>query len=85
MQLHVALGPPAARKVLALLRLVAMEPARVVLLIVDGIGDVSVPEFGDRTPLEVAHVPHLDAIAGVGGVRGRGLGTGVTGAAELRG
>ncbi len=56
-----------------------------VLLIVDGIGDVSVPEFGDRTPLEVAHVPHLDAIAGVRRLKGRGLGTGVGGAAEHRG
>ncbi|GFR43969.1 hypothetical protein Agub_g5113, partial [Astrephomene gubernaculifera] len=45
------------------------EPARVLFLLVDGIGDVSIPEFGDRTPLEVAHVPHLDAIA-AGGLTG---------------
>ncbi|KAG2498895.1 hypothetical protein HYH03_003086 [Edaphochlamys debaryana] len=45
------------------------EPARVLYLLVDGIGDVSIPEFGDRTPLEVAHVPHLDAIA-AGGLTG---------------
>jgi hypothetical protein len=40
------------------------DVARVVFLLVDGIGDVSVPELGDRTPLEVAHIPHLDAVAG---------------------
>ncbi|KXZ52807.1 hypothetical protein GPECTOR_8g193 [Gonium pectorale] len=45
------------------------EPARVLFLLVDGIGDVSIPELGDRTPLEVAHVPHLDAIA-AGGLTG---------------
>ncbi|GLC37821.1 hypothetical protein PLESTB_001480100 [Pleodorina starrii] len=45
------------------------QPARVLFLLVDGIGDVSVPEFGDRTPLEVAHVPHMDAIA-AGGLTG---------------
>lgn len=39
-------------------------PARVLLLVIDGVGDVAIPSFGDRTPLEVAHVPHLDAIAG---------------------
>jgi len=37
---------------------------RVCFLLVDGIGDVTIPAFGDRTPLEVAHVPFLDAIAG---------------------
>ncbi|PNH12755.1 2,3-bisphosphoglycerate-independent phosphoglycerate mutase [Tetrabaena socialis] len=45
------------------------QPARVLFLLVDGIGDVSIPEFGDRTPLEAAHVPHLDAIA-AGGLTG---------------
>ena len=38
---------------------------KVVLVIIDGIGDLTIPAFGDRTPLEVAHVPTLDAIAGV--------------------
>lgn len=39
-------------------------PAKVLLLIVDGIGDVTIPAFGDRTPLQVAHTPYLDAVAG---------------------
>ncbi|GFH09043.1 metalloenzyme domain-containing protein [Haematococcus lacustris] len=37
---------------------------RVLMVLVDGLGDVSVPALGDRTPLEVAHTPILDAIAG---------------------
>jgi len=37
---------------------------RVVLVIVDGLGDVSVPSFAGRTPLQVAHTPNMDAIAG---------------------
>jgi 2,3-diphosphopglycerate-independent phosphoglycerate mutase len=37
---------------------------RVALVIVDGLGDVSVPSFDGRTPLQVAHTPHMDAIAG---------------------
>lgn len=40
---------------------------RVVLVLVDGVGDVSVPSFGDRTPLQVAHTPNMDAIAGKSG------------------
>lgn len=53
-----AMGPPSA----------AQGPLkeRVLLLHVDGLGDVTIPAFGDRTPLEVAHVPFLDAIAGEG-------------------
>lgn len=39
-------------------------PERIVLLIIDGLGDVTIPDLGDRTPLEVAHTPCLDAIAG---------------------
>ena len=33
-------------------------------VLIDGIGDVSIPELGNRTPLEAAHCPNLDAIAG---------------------
>lgn len=33
-------------------------------LLIDGIGDVSIPELGNRTPLEAAQCPNLDAIAG---------------------
>ncbi len=41
----------------------AALPCRAFVL-VDGIGDVSIPAFGNRTPLQAASVPHLDAIAG---------------------
>ncbi len=43
----------------------AAGPHKVVLVIIDGIGDVTIPAFGDRTPLEVAHTPNMDALAGV--------------------
>lgn len=39
-------------------------PERVAFVLVDGIGDVTIPQLGNRTPLEAADVPHLDAIAG---------------------
>uniref|UniRef100_A0A7S3QZE0 Metalloenzyme domain-containing protein n=1 Tax=Dunaliella tertiolecta TaxID=3047 RepID=A0A7S3QZE0_DUNTE len=39
---------------------------KILFLLVDGIGDCTIPAFGDRTPLEVAHVPFLDAIAAAG-------------------
>lgn len=38
--------------------------SKLLLLIIDGVGDVTVPAFGDRTPLQVAHTPNLDAVAG---------------------
>lgn len=37
---------------------------RVAFVLIDGLGDVSIPELGNRTPLEAAHTPFLDAIAG---------------------
>jgi 2,3-bisphosphoglycerate-independent phosphoglycerate mutase len=40
-------------------------PDKVILVIIDGIGDVTIPAFGDRTPLQVAHTSNLDCIAGV--------------------
>lgn len=43
--------------------------ARVLLLIVDGLGDVTVPQLGNRTPLQAASTPWLDAVA-AGGVNG---------------
>ena len=39
---------------------------RIVLLILDGIGDQPYPELGDLTPLEAAHTPNLDALAATG-------------------
>ncbi|KAK4409783.1 2,3-bisphosphoglycerate-independent phosphoglycerate mutase 1 [Sesamum angolense] len=43
------------------------EPKRrVAFVLVDGLGDVSLPRFGYKTPLQVANVPNLDAIASAG-------------------
>lgn len=39
---------------------------RVAFVLVDGVGDVSIPKFGLKTPLQVAKVPNLDAIASAG-------------------
>lgn len=40
--------------------------ARIALVLIDGIGDVSLPSLGYRSPLEAAHTPHMDAIAAAG-------------------
>ncbi|XP_034210361.1 probable 2,3-bisphosphoglycerate-independent phosphoglycerate mutase isoform X2 [Prunus dulcis] len=39
---------------------------RVAFLLIDGVGDVSIPKFGFKTPLQAAKVPNLDAIASAG-------------------
>ncbi|KAL6521678.1 hypothetical protein OROGR_018247 [Orobanche gracilis] len=39
---------------------------RVAFVLIDGLGDVSVPRFGYRTPLQVANTPNLDGIAAAG-------------------
>ncbi|GAB4827442.1 hypothetical protein Ancab_034326 [Ancistrocladus abbreviatus] len=39
---------------------------RVAFVLIDGLGDVSIPRFGYKTPLQVARVPNLDAIASAG-------------------
>lgn len=40
--------------------------AKVLLLIIDGIGDVTIPALSNRTPLEVAHTPYMDSVAASG-------------------
>ncbi|XP_073125169.1 uncharacterized protein [Henckelia pumila] len=43
------------------------EPKRrVAFVLIDGLGDVSLPSLGYRTPLQAANVPNLDAIASAG-------------------
>lgn len=39
---------------------------RVAFVLIDGLGDVSIPKFSHWTPLQVAKVPNLDAIASAG-------------------
>ncbi|KAL6222251.1 hypothetical protein ACLB2K_005643 [Fragaria x ananassa] len=39
---------------------------RVAFLLIDGVGDVSIPKLGFRTPLQAAKVTNLDAIASAG-------------------
>jgi 2,3-bisphosphoglycerate-independent phosphoglycerate mutase len=43
--------------------LVIGSDARIVLLVLDGLGDLPHPERGGQTPLEAARTPHLDRIA----------------------
>ncbi|MDR7414856.1 MAG: alkaline phosphatase family protein [Armatimonadota bacterium] len=40
--------------------------AKILYVILDGLGDRPIPALGNRTPLEAAHTPHLDALAGQG-------------------
>jgi hypothetical protein len=42
----------------------AKSEARIVVLLVDGMADVALPQLDDCTPLQVADTPMLDAIAG---------------------
>ncbi|KAF2299478.1 hypothetical protein GH714_032103 [Hevea brasiliensis] len=39
---------------------------RVAFVLIDGLGDVSLPRFGYNTPLQTANVPNLDAVASAG-------------------
>ncbi|WCJ25449.1 2 3-bisphosphoglycerate-independent phosphoglycerate mutase [Euphorbia peplus] len=39
---------------------------RVAFVLIDGIGDVSLPRLGYKTPLQAANIPNLDAIASAG-------------------
>ncbi|KAI3808610.1 hypothetical protein L1987_24565 [Smallanthus sonchifolius] len=43
-----------------------MPRKRVAFVLIDGLGDVSIPRFGYKTPLEAAKVLNLDAIASAG-------------------
>ena len=39
-------------------------PHKLAFVLIDGIGDISVPELGNLTPLETADTLALDAVAG---------------------
>ncbi len=39
------------------------EGGRIVLVVLDGVGDIRAEEFGWRTPLEAARTPNLDSLA----------------------
>lgn len=39
---------------------------RVAFVLIDGVGDVSIPKFGYKTPLEAARLPNLDTVASAG-------------------
>jgi len=41
-------------------------PHKCVLIIIDGMGDLPVPELAGKTPLEAAYTPVLDRLAGAG-------------------
>jgi 2,3-bisphosphoglycerate-independent phosphoglycerate mutase len=43
--------------------LAVKTPSRIVLLVMDGVGDIPVEELGGKTPLEAARTPHLDTLA----------------------
>ena len=43
---------------------------RIILIICDGMGDLPIKEFGDKTPLEAASTPNMDKLAkdGINGI-----------------
>jgi 2,3-bisphosphoglycerate-independent phosphoglycerate mutase len=43
-----------------------MSAARILYVVLDGLGDRPVPALADRTPLEAAATPHLDRLAAAG-------------------
>ncbi|MDR7481903.1 MAG: alkaline phosphatase family protein [Armatimonadota bacterium] len=43
-----------------------MSPAKILYVVLDGLGDRPTPALGGRTPLEAAATPHLDRLAAVG-------------------
>ena len=38
---------------------------KLLFVLVDGVGDVSLPSKSFKTPLQLAHLPHLDSLASI--------------------
>ena len=57
-------------------------PERVAFVLIDGVGDVTVPRLGGQTPLEAARTPHLDAVAGACRRAGRSVARAATQSSE---
>src|SRR5947207_6394288 len=47
------------------------SPAKLVLVVLDGLGDLATREQGEQTPLEAAKTPCLDALVAAGVAQGR--------------
>ncbi len=45
------------------------------MVILDGLGDAGISQFGGKTPLEAAHTPNMDALisAGMAAIRSAAL------------
>jgi len=39
---------------------------KILLIILDGLGDEPIPDFGGQTPLEAAETPNMDRLASEG-------------------
>lgn len=46
-----------------------MKQQRLLVLLIDGVGDVAVPQLDHKTPLQAANTPWLDRLA-AGGLNG---------------
>src|SRR6266478_1731215 len=46
-------------------------PAKLALVVLDGLGDIATREQGEMTPLEAAATPNLDALVAAGVAQGR--------------
>src|SRR5437867_1324457 len=53
------------------LELTLRTTAKLVLVVLDGLGDIATKAHGEVTPLEAATTPHLDALVGRGVAQGR--------------
>src|SRR5437867_3638407 len=53
------------------LELTLRTSAKLVLVVLDGLGDIATKAQGEVTPLEAATTPHLDALVGRGVAQGR--------------